>query len=380
MGDDVQQAQLKRIIKNLRTKYGTDLVKAIVNGSEQARRELRSMFDSYEELKNAPPVKFLINKFLQAYGLTLIAGLSGHNKSWLMMYMVKCLLTGEQMFDRFDVETVDKVVYAVPELTRAQAYLRFALKFGLDEYLKNGRLLISTLNIGRKISLAEPELLELCNKSKPVIFLDTLPRFREDGRDESSADGNKQMADQIFNLLAQGALAVIAAQHSPKGFETEWVMTKENVVRGSGDIIAMASTIWGIRQLTAADDGTANIAYIQNVKPRDFDPIPAFTVRLRPCIDERGVIEMVAEPGECGTMKEEINHFREYESPLDRKKAFAYELWLSNKDMGRPTLNDAIKKEFGGGVNTTTLAGWLSEWNNPSDAAPTKDQFEKEER
>jgi hypothetical protein len=204
-------------------------------------------------------------------------------------------------------------------------------------------------------------LIEACKGAD--IFLDTLPRFRPVGAKESDADGNQELADQIFNLLAQGARSVNPLQHSPKNFIHEKTMQLETLLRGSGDIGAMASTVWGFRRLTPADDQTRNLVYVQNVKPRDFLPPEPFLLRLRPDIDDRGLIGMEKKPGECDSMEKEIAACSGPSRPS--KKAWAKALFGQDHLIGRPTLNERIKSEYGLGVKDTTLASWLKEWKGP---------------
>jgi len=313
-------------------------------------------------MKNAPPVRFVINGFLQAEGITILGGASGHDKTWVAAATTKALLTGEPLFDYFEVvERAVRVIYLAPEINLGQAFYRLCLKFKLDEYIKSRQLLVSTLSIGRRVSLIDTEILRICKGAD--IFLDTLPRFRADGKKESEADGNQELANQIFNLLAQGARSVNPLQHSPKNFINEKTMQLETLLRGSGDIGAMASTVWGFRRVTAADDQTKNLVYVQNVKPRDFLPPEPFLLRLRPDIDERGLIGMEKKPGECGSMEKEIAACSG--TSKQSKKAWAKALFEQNQLIGRPTLNERIKSEYGSGVKDTTLASWLKEWKDP---------------
>jgi AAA domain len=352
---------------------GRDIAKAIQNGRlkpEQVRALLEkaknpaskyiALFHTYEEMKNAPPVRFLIQDFLQAEGITMLAGLAGHDKTWLTLEVVRALLSGTPLFGHFKVcEQPKRVIYLVPEISLGAAFFRFCTKFHLDEYIQDGRLLISTLSIGRKIKLTEEELLAKC--SGAVIILDTMVRFRKEGAKESDAEGNQELADQLFNLLGLGALAVIALQHSPKGFEQETYMTLENIVRGSGDIGAMLSTAWGLRKITPASDGKRNLVYVENVKPRDFAPPLPFLLRLRPDIDDYGAIGMAKPPGKCDLMMTEITHANTEDDAPD-KETWAKEQWTSNKGLGRQKLNNLIKAKFGSGINTTKLCELLKDW------------------
>jgi hypothetical protein len=330
-------------------------------GKGQPQRS--SCFHTYEEMKNAPPVRFLIRDFLQAQCLNMFAGLPGHTKTFVMIAIAKSLLSGEKLFDHFEVvERAQRVLYLVPEIAVGSAYLRFCKIFKLDEYIKDGRLLISTLSIGRKITLAEPEVLEKCNGAD--VFLDTLPRFRRVGAKESDADGNTELADQLFNLQMCGARSVIPAQHSPKEFINAKEMTLENVVRGSGDITAVPATVWGLRRVTDPDDQTRNLVYVQNVKPRDFVPSPAFLLRLRPDLDLRGVIGMEKSPGTCGSMWDEIEVAA---TKTVSKKSWAYEAWKKDPTLGREALNKIVKEKFGSGAKTEHLGQWLREWSGEQD-------------
>ena len=45
----------------------------------------RSLFHTYEETVNAPPITFAIEEFLQEEGVTLIGGLAGHGKTLVML-------------------------------------------------------------------------------------------------------------------------------------------------------------------------------------------------------------------------------------------------------------------------------------------------------
>jgi hypothetical protein len=337
-------------------------------------KQQSSVFHSYDQMKNAPPVRFVIKDFLQAEGATIFGGPSGHDKTWATIATMKALLSGELLFDYFEVvERAEKVIYLAPEINLGQAFYRLCKKFKLDEYIKSGQLLVSTLSIGRRVSMVEAEILRLCKDAD--IFLDTLPRFRGEGKKESEADGNQELANQIFNLLAQGARSVNPLQHSPKNFINEKTMQLETLLRGSGDIGAMASTVWGFRRLTAADDQTRNLVYVQNVKPRDFLPPEPFVLRLRPDIDDRGLIGMEKKPGECESMEKEIAGCSGTSKP--GKKAWAKTLFEQDQIISRRLLNDRIKAEYGSGVKDKTLGSWLNEWKGTQGSLSSMETFDE---
>jgi len=60
----------------------------------------------------------------------------------------------------------------------------------------------------------------------------------------------------------------------------------------------MAATCWGLSQI----DPESNSVFIQNVKPRDFQPCDPFIVKARPTLDQTGYFELVAPPGFAGEL------------------------------------------------------------------------------
>src|SRR4029077_6160269 len=93
----------------------------------------------------------------------------------------------------------------------------------------------------------------------------------------------------------------IAAHHSPKPFARENTMRLENVLRGSGDVGAMLTTAWGVKQI----DSVKNILLLENIKPRVFQPCGPFQIIGRPFIDETGDFGILKRPGECGSLSDE---------------------------------------------------------------------------
>lgn len=265
----------------------------------RSKSKWRNLFHSDVDFSIAPPLSFAIEGFLQNDVATLIAGLSGHGKTLVMLSMIRALLAskGAKLWRQFKVrETASRVLYITPEVGIIPVKDRIE-RFGLMKHVEyaNQRLFIYTLSAGPTPKLDDPLLLEAAKKA--YIFLDPAIRFGEGG-DENSAGDNKVLAEGIFGLLRAGARAVIVAHHSPKAFATQNYMTLENMLRGTGDIGAMVATAWGIRQI----DKKRNILHIENIKPRDFEPCEPFDIVGRPYIDEDGDFRMHKSPGESGEL------------------------------------------------------------------------------
>jgi hypothetical protein len=260
-------------------------------------KDWRSIFHTEEELLNAPPLTFAIDGFLQEAGVTLIGGLAGHGKTLIMLSMVKALLEQSPLFghELFSVSrSAGRVIYLIPESSIGPFWSRIKL-FHLEEYVRQDRLLIRTLQSREQVELTDPRMLAAVQNAD--VFLDSVVRFTTGS--ENDSENIRLFSDVLFRLLHAGAKTITGCHHSPKSFETAQSMTLENILRGSGDLGAMISTCWGIRQI----DPTRNRIYVENVKPRDFQPCPPFVLEGRPWLDTTGQFCMQMNPGEAGELK-----------------------------------------------------------------------------
>jgi DnaB-like helicase N terminal domain/AAA domain len=262
----------------------------------------RDIFHTYTDFEQSAPLSFSIGGFLQNDGATMIGGLSGHGKTLILCSIAKALLAGKgaKLWDLFPVEeNAVRVVYLIPECSLAPFKHRLQL-FGIYQCLapNDDRLLVRTLSKGPTPCLSDPRILFAAKGSH--VVLDTASRFGE-GDENSASDNARGLANDIFALLASGARTVIAAHHSPKPFAKENVMRLENVLRGSGDVGAMLTTAWGVKQI----DPESNVIHVENIKPRDFQPCGPFQIIGRPFIDTGGDFRLHKHPGECGSLQDE---------------------------------------------------------------------------
>lgn len=313
-----------------------------------------SMFHSAEEFSSAAPLEFRINSFLQDAGITLIGGLSGHGKTLIMLAMVKSLLEGSPLFD-YDVFTVPapvkRVVYLVPESALGPFWARIKL-FHLEGYVGNcptGRLFVHTLSSRQQISLSDSRLLKAVEGAD--VFLDTAVRFMDGS--ENDVEGTRPFADSLFRLLNVGARSICGAHHSPKSFSNAEYMSLENILRGSGDLGAMLCTAWGVRQI----DADRNRIWVENCKPRDFQPCQPFILEGRPHIDHTGNFKMTAAPGTAGELKDHMKHTGR---PETSGKADKLRQCLELRAEGKSTrdIADAL------GIGKTTVGKWLFDYDS----------------
>jgi hypothetical protein len=281
------------------------------------------LFHTPEECENVPDITFSIAGFLQDDGMTFIGGLSGHAKTWIALSIVKALLTGEKLWGLFPVtQTAARIIYLIPEVGLASFMFR-ARRMGLLPFIRERRLLVRTLSKGPAPDLDDPRMLAAVKDAH--VILDTAARFA-DGEENSASDNARGLAADIFGLLTAGARSVICAHHSPKSFLKENTMSLEGILRGTGDIGAMATTVWGVKQL----DEPQNIVYIECVKARDFTHCEPFQIRGRPCIDQSGDFELYRAPGESGSLAEEqLNPANESKQQERGDRVVMVRAWLA---------------------------------------------------
>ena len=268
------------------------------------------LFHTADEIRNIPPPKWLIEGFSEVQDKTVIGGPSGHAKTFILMSIARALLRARdesrvKLWNFFPVPSGEhKVVYLIPEETLGKFKRRMEW-FELMKYVDQGRLFIRTITKGPKIRLQDPRILKAVEGAH--VFLDTVVRFIE-GDESSSSDNSSDagLATSIDLMLGVGAASVWGAAHSPKGHVKEDYMSLENVIRGTGDLGAMLSNAYGVRQLD--DDRQRTWIQVENIKPRNFeDEAPRFQLEGKPWIVQEHDFRMVSKPGETGLLAQYLH-------------------------------------------------------------------------
>jgi hypothetical protein len=281
---------------------------ALEQAAESAKRnappiEWRKYLHTVEELPEGDP-EWIVEGFMQE-GIAFFGSLSGVGKTWLSLALCKAVTTGESFLGVFPVPRVLPCIYLCPEMG-AKAFRKRCKSLGLGG--ENFR--VQTIADGAPLKLTSDLLEAAIEELKPcVVVLDTAIRFNPAKDENASAENNSGLARGIFHLISLGALAVLADHHSPKASDGQ-KMTLENVLRGTGDLGAIADVVWGIQH----DGGSKNRdsmrlgrCSVECVKGRDFWPVnDSFRIQLRPFIDQRGKIAMLdAQPEQ--SLKEKID-------------------------------------------------------------------------
>jgi len=234
----------------------------------------REHYHTADELLSAPPVSFLIENFLPVQSITGIAAPVGQRKSLIALNVAHALCTGEPLFGKFPVvRKPSRVLYLCPEMG-IQSFANRVRNIGLAECARAGLFYARTMNMPDVLPLTAltPEELD-----GAVVIVDTLIRYIEG--DESSSQDMAKLAKQVFRLIENGAAAVIPLHHSKKETKEAQELTLENVLRGSGELGAAMTNVWGTR-LQDPEKEYETASFLKNVKPRDYKPNPkAFEVK-----------------------------------------------------------------------------------------------------
>ncbi|MGH9497792.1 MAG: AAA family ATPase [Terriglobales bacterium] len=232
-------------------------------GSMEGFFDSNHLFHSHSEALNAPPVSFLVTGFLQREGVTAIAAPVRERKSLIALNVAHALLTGQKLFDHFEVvRRPVRVIYLCPEVSLGP-FMDRVKKIGLIDYV-GGKFLCRTLSADGRLELDDPELQNVLPHS--VVILDTAIRFLTG--DENSSQDVRAFADTLFALLKHGAEAVIMLHHSPK--DSGDFMSLENAMRGSGDLGALLCCCWGTKLQDPAEPYKSP-SFMSNLKQRDFE-------------------------------------------------------------------------------------------------------------
>jgi hypothetical protein len=259
------------------------------------RGEMESgkLFDTKEDFEKAGDLKWLVEGLMYQQEVTGWAGLQKNGKSWILMSLMKALLSGQHWLGKYAVAQSAKVVYFVPEVGRSSVYRRMK-KLGLDQYLGQ-KLFVRSASLGVP-NLENQEVLAECAGAD--VFLDTLIRFI-DGP-ENAAEVIKELAAKIFKVQAI-ARSVNVAAHTQKSYAKAEDIGPD-MFRGSGDVTAFMSNGYGVMQL----DEPSNRIYVKGLFGRDLPELAeAFIIEGRPHIDATGDFKLVDES--AGPMRDHKN-------------------------------------------------------------------------
>lgn len=236
-----------------------------------------SSFSGVDEMESGG-IKMYVENIIPE-GVTIISSLPKEGKTWLALSLCKALTSGQPLFGQagFEVPEPVPVIYLAAEVGD-RAFKQRIQKFGITN--DKTRFLCRTLTKGG-MNLEDTNLEQAIRALQPIVILDVLSCFSQSDDEDNSVE-NQKLRRMIGGLRRAGARAVIILHHSTKNFKQK--PTKENAVRGSGDILAMVDCVWALM----LDDRLYQSSQVEEVDVigwgRDFSPSP-----FRFALTRRGV-------------------------------------------------------------------------------------------
>src|SRR5580700_8794548 len=255
----------------------------IVIGTPEEKKitDWRERYLTFERIRDAKPVEFLIEGFFALDSITALAAPVGQRKSLIAMNVAHALCTGEPLFDYFKVaKRPSRVVYLCPEMGLSSFSMRLK-QIGLDSHVGQTLFCQTMDEESIKLSDLDEEL------PGAVVIIDTLTRFVEG--DQNSSEDMSRFAKVIFALRRRGA-TVLLLPHSIKG--ASQALTLDSAMRGSTELAAFVTCCWATR-LQNPDDPYNSPSLLVNVKQRDFESKP-----FEATCDKTCRMRMVGEPGQ----------------------------------------------------------------------------------
>jgi hypothetical protein len=224
-----------------------------------------SSFSGVDEMESGG-IKMYVENIIPE-GVTIISSLPKEGKTWLALSLCKALTSGQPLFGQagFEVPEPVPVIYLAAEVGD-RAFKQRVQKFGITN--DKTKFLCRTLTKGG-MNLEDTNLEQAIRALQPIVILDVLSCFSQSDDEDNSVE-NQKLRRMIGGLRRAGARAVIILHHSTKNFKQK--PTKENAVRGSGDILAMVDCVWALM----LDDRLYQSSQVEEVDVigwgRDFSP------------------------------------------------------------------------------------------------------------
>jgi hypothetical protein len=285
----LEEAEVKQIAKNA-AKHDVpapDPIAVLGETEEKTVTDWRERYLTFERVRDAKPVEFLIEGFLALDSITALAAPVGQRKSLIALNIAHALCTGEPLFDYFKVaKRPTHVVYLCPEMGLSSFSTRLK-QIGLDSHI--GQTLFCQTMDEDSIKLTELD----GELPGAVVIIDTLTRFVEG--DQNSSEDMSRFAKVIFALKRRGA-TILLLHHSIKGTANA-PLTLDSAMRGSTELAAFVTCCWATR-LQNPEEPYSSPSLLVNVKQRDFESKP-----FEASCDKTCRMRMVGEPGQIVELK-----------------------------------------------------------------------------
>lgn len=219
---EIEEKEIKSLDLKIAKKY-EDYAESL---NRDYGQKVYSIGEIYE--MDLPGQEWIIDSLVPDKSLTAISGAPGSYKSWLSLYLAKCILEGKMVFDRYNTVYGNVLIIDLENNMGLIKDRCKMLSFGGESNLYYWQ---GEFNIEKDLERLE---LLLKEKSIRVLIIDSLVRIHNS--DENDARAMSQVLKKLRSLANLG-VAVIFVHHSRK----QSFFGKSNAgesMRGSSDILA----------------------------------------------------------------------------------------------------------------------------------------------
>ena len=287
---------------------------------------------SFSGLSTKPP-QFLLGGLIPSKALTLLVASAYHGKTWLALQASLAIARGESTWGFEGPEKPTPVIYHVPEMNESLIH-HYAEKIG---YTAADDVLFRPMEFGLW-PLEHPRMLESARGR--LVVLDTTGYFNP-ADDANAYNQSLKFASLVYNLLNQGAEAVLGLYHVPKYSRDEKAWTLENSVLGSAGYGGILRSCLRLKNLNPDLNDPSVRVYAQGLK----------NPGLKPFLFEGIPLRLKLAPGDCPY----LNQFEDASAPQDVRYLKATQLFASGK-----SIRDVVQ-EFGN-ISKDTVSAWKKRW------------------
>jgi len=237
--------------------------------SEKAGRFIPLSIREILDMK-LPKNPFLVEKLIPHKSICILSGEPGSCKSWILLYLSKCITSGKPFFEEFKTKKGSVLIIeeesGIEEIQRRLRLLKFRRK--------STTYVMSQKNIKIDIRLDIENLIKLI-KGKNIELVIFDPFVAIHSKVENSADEMQKVMDALQEITLAGTSIILAHHHRKEiGFKRTG---SAQSLRGFSAIFARLDSYLMVEKIERDDEIILNITHI---KSRKGKTIPSFSLRF----------------------------------------------------------------------------------------------------
>ena len=194
--------------------------------------------------KDLPPISWLINELVPEEAITILSGMSGSFKTWLVMDMAISIATGKEFLSIYDTRQTGVLI--IDEESGERLYSE---RFKNLTDLKEMPIYLLSMSGFRVDDKSIKEIAEVCKeKSIGFVIIDSMTRVNR-GDENSSKD--MALFFSKLRVFTQESISVLIIHHNRKPGQGGYDASSD--MRGSSDIRAAVDIQLAVRRIGSSE-------------------------------------------------------------------------------------------------------------------------------